>query len=370
MELAEQVIRQAIARDVAWVGRYAADSRDPTRRECAGVISLCTMPYMALFAHESRVKLTQIAPELVPEATADYQEIAARSRNSLKLFDDNRRRIDGQLDYFRDEIRTAHTHFFINRVNRLFRFLAKDLGRFTYDGKLITTSHVATFHLGLPPSELVWKRGPEMKAHGEAFGRYFGSLGAEIPDSGGETFYSTLEPRKMGRLGDDLRAATYYEHGFEGEGNADLNTLLTVFRCMVNFASSAVPPTAANNAIDYSEFKIRYVTAFHVLSSLRLLRNDSQCSLSPHAATHLARILDCDEARSILSEAAIPFRNTLIHYGLDSRVPEETIDLTDPLFGLAPHYFTSCAGPIDLAKLVDRALLKTAAGLNDWAERP
>jgi hypothetical protein len=57
----------------------------------------------------------------------------------------------------------------------------------------------------------------------------------------------------------------------------------------------------------------------------------------------------------------------LIHYGLDMRVPADALDLADPLFGLAPVYFSSCADSGDLSRLVDAALADTAAALNDWS---
>jgi hypothetical protein len=206
-------------------------------------------------------------------------------------------------------------------------------------------------------------------AYGEQWGRYFGLLGAQLSAGGGATFLSRLEPGKLGMLGNDVGATEYYERVFEGAGNADLNALLTVFRCMANFASNAVPLAAADGGIDYTEFKIRFITGYQVLSSLRLLRGDAQRALSLRAHTFLARSLDTAEAQLFLDPAAKPFRNTVMHYGLDTRVPASVVNLADPLFGLAPYYFPSCSDAADLAKALDRVLLDVAAALDEWAER-
>jgi hypothetical protein len=371
MDLREQVIRQGIESDAAWAGRYAADSLDPTRSDCSGTVALCIAPYIALIVHESSKQLAVIEPTLVPQLSPASEAITARGRNSLKLFEDTnsaRRGIDGQLTYFRDEIRAVHTDFFINRAMKWFRFLARDLGLFTCDSRLITTSQVANFHFGVSPGELFKGRGPAGMARGEEQGRYFGLLGAQLLTGGGATFLSRLDPLKFGALGNDVTATTYYERVFEGAGNADLNALLTVFRCMANFASVAIPLAAIDGSIDYTEFKIRFVTGYQVLSSLRVLRGDAQRALTARAHTFLARILDTAEAQLLLDSSAKPFRNTVMHYALDSRLPVAAVDLADPLFGLAPYYFPSCGDATDLAKVLDRVLFDAAAALDDWAE--
>jgi hypothetical protein len=291
-----------------------------------------------------------------------------RARHSLKLFEDTRRGIAGQLDYFRDEIQAAHKDRFIGSVVRPFRFLAKDLGLFTYDSKLITTTHVATFHFGMPPKDLLSKAGPEVQAFTEQYGRYFQHLGAQVPASGGATFFSRLDPAKLTDTIDDVRSAEYYDDVFDGSASPDLNALLTVFRCMANFADAAIPVTEINGGIDYTEFKIRFLTAYQVLRSLQVLRDDTTRTLTPRSAGYLGRILGAPEALAIMASPAKPFRNLMMHYGPDTRVDLAKIDLNDPLFGLAPYYYPLCKDALELATLVNQALAHTAAALNDWAE--
>lgn len=367
----DAAMRRGAKDDAAWVGRLIADAQMPTNAGSAAAVWLCVEPYSSLFVHESHKKLKRGDTVLAALVMDDFDDIVKRGRHSLKLFEDTGSHsgfggIDGQLAYFRDEIVPAHRAHFIDRVPRMFRWLATDLGLFTYDGKIITTSHTATFHFGMPALDLLAMIGPGITSFTEQYGRYYRHLGAQVPTVGG-TFLSRVEPALM-KTGPDKVAANYYASVFDGPGNADLNALLTVFQSMTNFAAYVVSCPANASTVDYTEFKIRYIAAYQVLSSLQILRQDRYDTLSPRSQSWLATIVDGLRAQELLDSATKPFRNTLIHYGIDSRVPANAIDLADPLFGLAPFYFPSCSDSADLAKLVDTVLIEAASGLNEWAK--
>jgi len=367
VDLQDRVIKQGIANDTAWMGRLAADMTDPSRSPCSPIFSLCLMPYIALYVHESYTKLEASDPKLAAKVAADFKAIVARARHSLKLFEDNKRKIKGQLDYFREEIYAANYDHFIGSVHPVFQSLATDLGLFAYDSKLITTTHVATFHYGMPPRDLLSMGEQEIRDFSERYGRYARYLGAHVPASSGATFFSCLDPAKLSDTEDDVCAAEYYDRVFDGSASPDLNALLTVFRCMANFADTAIPVMGINGGVDYTEFKIRFVTVYQVLRSLQVLRDDTARTLTSRSARYLERILDAPEALAIMASPAKPFRNLVMHYGLDTRIDLAKVDLNDPLFGLAPYYYPSCKDALELATLVDQALSHTAAALNDWA---
>lgn len=367
----EAAIKRGVEDDAAWIGRLIADSRDPAYSACAPTVWLCIEPYSSLIVHESHKKLKGGDATLAALVAGDFDDVVKRGRHSLKLFEDTGAHggfggIDGQLAYFRDEIVPAHREHFIGRVLRPFRFLARDLGLFTYDGKIITTTHAATFHFGKSAKDLLAMIGPDVAGFTEQYGHYYGHLGAQIPATGA-TFLSRLEPARM-RTGPDKVAAKYYASVFDGRGNTDLNALLTVFQSMANFAAYTVSCTDAAGAMDYTEFKVRCIAAYQVLSSLRALRQDRHQTLTARSQAYLSAIVDGSPARKLLDPATKPFRNTLMHYGVDSRVPAGSIDLADPLFGLTPAYFPSCADSADVAKLIDTVLDDTATALNEWSE--
>jgi hypothetical protein len=369
MALEETVIQQGIASDTAYVGRLARDLSNAKYASFGSVVSLCMVPYLSLFVHESYRKLETSDPVLASSLSGDVTSIVARSRHSLKLFEDTnptRRGIAGQLAYFHDEVLPAHTsHFLGNTWLPLARPLEKDLGLFSYDGKLITTSHGATFHMGVEPSQLLKKTGPELRAIYEEYGRYFGHLGARL-DTAGETFISHLDPRRFNRRPDDVRADRYYRRVFDGPDNLDLNALLIVFRGMLNFVNSVITAGSQASDTEYTVFKIRFLTLYQILGSLRLLHDERLRDLTGRSVTYIETVTGTTEAQLIMDRASKPFRNTLMHYNLDSRVDTARVDLNEPLFGLVPIYFPGYDVQT-FAAIVGRCIADTAAAIEEWA---
>ena len=366
MIVTEAVVAQGIANDGAYVGRFASDARNPEFASFVGVVSLCMAPYISLFAHESYQKLRTSNPALASLLSSDVHAIVARSRHSLKLFEDTHRGISGQLAYFRDELLPAHSHRFLgNTWLPLARPLEKDLGLFSYAGRLIATTHGTNFHMGIEPHALLAQTGEETRAIYEAYGRYFAHLGSRL-DTDGKTFVSYLDPQRFNRWPKDVRAAKYYCRVFEGPGNPDLNALLTVFRGMMNFVGSVITAGMDNDAIEYTVFKIRFLTLYQILGSLRVLRAEQHQGLNSRSVARIEQITGTAEAQAIMAPAAKPFRNTLMHYNLDSRVDQSQVDASKPLFGLVPIYFPTY-DVATFSRLVDRCIVATAEATDAWA---
>src|SRR5579859_2862494 len=150
MTIQDTVIQRGIADDAAYIGRFVRDLMDPKCASFGPVVSICMAPYASLFVHESYEKLKASNPALASLLSADVWEIVARSRHTLKLFEDNQRWVEGQVAYFRDKIIPAHTDFFLRKIwFPPARVFMKDLGLFSYDKKLIANSHGGSFHMGM-----------------------------------------------------------------------------------------------------------------------------------------------------------------------------------------------------------------------------
>jgi hypothetical protein len=166
------VIGQGIADDTAYVGRLVSDLNAPEHASFMGRISLCMVSYLSLFVHESHRKLRASDPAQASLLSSDVEAIVARSRHSLKLFEDTHRGVAGQLAYFRDELLPAHRRRFLgNTWLPLARPLEKDLGLISYAGKLVLTTHGTNFHMGIEPHALLTQTGEETRAIYEAYGR-------------------------------------------------------------------------------------------------------------------------------------------------------------------------------------------------------
>jgi hypothetical protein len=131
----------------------------------------------------------------------------ARSRHSLKLFEDTKRGVNGQLAYFRDVLMPAHRGRFLGSVRfKVFRFLETDLGLYRYNGRLISTTHAANFHMGQDPQAILIKSGADIQAIYQEYGHFVATLGGRR-GTPGQTFVSHLDARKFNSHVENLRAA-------------------------------------------------------------------------------------------------------------------------------------------------------------------
>src|SRR5262249_38065670 len=129
MDVGELVIRQGVSDDARYVGHMIRDLSDASGKPFSGYVPFCVVPFISLFAHESYRKMQALDSALAPQLSQAIESIVARSRHSLKLFEDTKRGIDGQLRYFREEILAAHSDRFLG--NTWFppaRALENDLG--------------------------------------------------------------------------------------------------------------------------------------------------------------------------------------------------------------------------------------------------
>lgn len=366
MTIEEVVIYLGFAHDVEHAGRLARDLHDPAYSSFTPIVTLCLAPYLSLFVHESYRKLQTLDPELAELLSDDVESIVKRSRHSLKLFEDTKRGVAGQIAYFRDELLPAHTHYFLDNPPPILQPFVndlKDLGLFSYDGRLIATSHSTNFHLGIESLRLLEATSAERRAIYEKYGEYFGHFGARL-DGDKPTFISDLDPKRFNQDIQDVRADEYYRSVFDGNGDPALNAVLTVFRCMMNFVGSVMATSADVGDIEYTVFKIRFLALYQVLGSLSVLR-DEYANLTSQSTAYIEKITGTAEAQLIMNPVVKPFRNTLMHYNLD-RVDTTRVDVHQPLFGLVPVFFPAY-DLANFAAVIDRCITETAAAMDEWA---
>jgi hypothetical protein len=366
MSVEGEVIARGITNDATYVGRFARDLNDPAVHFLMETTPLCMTPYFSLFVYESYQKLKVANPALPAFFSEDTESIVARSRHRLKLFEDTKQGIDKQLACFRDDILPGHyERFHVNARLKLARFLEKDLALYNYNGKLIATTHSKTFFLGVNPVAL-FGEGVDVYLRGvyEEYGRYFGGLGANL-ETGAETFVAQLKNAPLDVRSKNVRADGYYRHAFNGEGSPDLNALLSVFRGMMNFVD-AIVGGGGERGVEYTELKIRFLTLYQVLRSLQILREERPGDLTARSSAFIEKMTTSPVAKLITDPAVKPFRNTLVHYSLDSRVNVANVDVTEPLFGLVCIYFPAYE-TVTFAEAIDACIGETATAMEEWA---
>lgn len=358
------VIDSAMRADAVFVGRIISALTRPELAKNAHTVSFCLASYFSLFLYEGYARLPEIAPQLHRPLSPLAQSVTARSRHSLKFFDDTRRGIDGQLAYFENEIFPAHTQRFLGNTWLPFaRRWETDLGFYRYAGRLVSTTHVATFAMGFEPGVLLDEQvaGSEVLRVMNEYGRYFGALGATL-DPTATSFLDDVDASQFGDVGDDVRSERFYRRAFNGEATPSINALLTVFQSSMNFVGGLVP-----SSLEYSLFKIRFLTVYQVLRSLEMLRSERCSELSAESLAAIAGIVDTAEAQLIVDSSAKPFRNTLMHYGPDTRIDLTMMDADNLIGSLIPLCYGGIAAT-DFAVKLDACIAQTAAGLNAWSQ--
>ncbi|MCX4561688.1 hypothetical protein OHA02_36610 [Streptomyces phaeochromogenes] len=362
----DDVIRAGVASDADYIGRLFRDIHSANDASVSSVTPLCMAPYFSLMLHEAKRKPQAINPSAFDGFSVEAEEVCARARHSLKLFEDTQRYIDGQLRFFKDEILDKHSEYFLgNTWLRLARRWERDLWLSTYKGTLITTSHAATFHLGVETGKLLQEgNGAYVISIMQQMGRCFGVLGARMDTHGGETFVHHLSGTDL--KSENTRAAAYYTQTFNGVATQAINGVLTDFQVRMNFIDRMITVGADIRNLEYTVFKIRYITLYQVLLSLKLLKDDARYPLSASSNAVLEKILDTDAVRTITDSTVREFRNTLIHYNLLKGADTAKVDLTQPIFGLVPQYFPAYSFE-QLSELVNICIRETACALNGWA---
>lgn len=357
------LVRDAIDVDVAFVGRFISSL---VKAETLAPSALfCMFNYLSLFAYESYARLKILDPSTAGGVsfTPGMLDLLERSRHSLKLFEDTHRGVSGQLDFFADKVAPAHRRAFIDPVRLPFASAWKaDLGLTRYEDQLITSTFATTFTLGHPPEKLFLDgTGETLKNISQEYGRYFRHLGA-VPDPTAQSFVSAMDV--SGIANQDVRSVVQYSNGFNGKMTPTINMLLSTFQGLINTCDQLLG-LDTSEASRQTIFKLRYLTVYQVLRSLSILKDEKVRVLTLQSHQYIDGLLADPDAILIVDPAKKPLRNTLMYYGLDTRIDLTGLTRGRPLYGMVEQVFQLDFEEMEqrLAELTGRI----AGELNTWA---
>jgi hypothetical protein len=361
------IARHAITADRDFVSRYVSSS-GTTTSQAADVAGLWLAPFLALFIYESAKKRSFAFPELADEPLPpDVADVVARSRHALKLFSDRKRGVAGQIRYYWERVVDVHRDRFIGGVRVGFlRWLGRDLGVFEYDGRPIGTTHAAAFFMGLSSEVLLDRRaGANRRAVQSlaiSYGKYMGGLGAVLsPDA--RSFLDGMDDQLL-VLDKDVRASSYYNTVFNGARTPALNSLLCVFQCLVNLVLELGrcdrDPRSMQTVV-----KLQYLVGFEVARSVRELAKHTTLELTRSSHDAVEAILEAVDGGAVFAESATPLRNSLMHYDMDSRIPECAWRPDVAFYGL-PAAVLRCRAE-EFRERVVVTLEAMAGQLNSWS---
>jgi hypothetical protein len=357
-----------IASDIRWAWCFANDY--VAHPDSSPHPLLCTLSYLSLIIFESHSYFSRADPTLGKSLALQYSTVIQQSRHRIKMFDDNKRGMEGISKYFSDGLIAAHHDKFIGSVQTsLPESWRTDLGLTTYDGRQVATTHVVHFNMGTPPNMLTNQITNLPKDIGEDMGRYLATVTAllktAVPQLSWDmaSFLSLIDASKLAVR--DVRSSEYYGSRFGGQLPIGLLAGLDTFRCTLNSINLLISADTSANAAE-TQLKIRFVTLYHVLNGLQELRAAHSKSLNAAAIKRLQQLEQHPTSILLRQPSLKPLRNTLIHYGLDTRLPSTAIDLSKPMAGLVDYYLPNI-GFTDLATKLREHTERVASSLNAWA---
>lgn len=346
--------------DTEFVGRAVGAMRRKKSANFSRVIPLGLVGYFSLFQHEAASKSRLLGLGIPAPMSVPASELSSRARNGLKFFDDSRRSVEEQLAYFRSSIVSVQQTRFLNRARfKFLRTYERDLGLYSYGGRIIATTHGVALTFGI--DDIQNDMDSDWLSVFSEFGRFFGALGARLDDP--NTSLLGIEERKFSTR--DVLSEDFYLRIFNGHETPDLNAMLLVLLAHLNFVDAFIKVPDERHPDYFTSVKIRYIVLFHVLRSLEILTSLQEVRLRAQSSAHISAILSDAFSVTILAEGLRPLRNSFTHYIPDSRLKLDLLDEGDPLFGLLAA--AGIGSPrLDFVSQLSQGLARTISILSLW----
>ena len=214
------------------------------------------------------------------------------------------------------------------------RAMQQDLGEFRYRGHFIGTTYLFTFYLSLSSRNTTLREleSGKSKEIGIHLGRILHELSSHININAEIDQIPFLKTDDIQHT--DEKSDEYFQNLFYGELDPNLGQLIQIYLSNLNFVHFVLDSRKINT---YTLFKIRYITIFHVISSIKKLQSHfRKNNILTNNSDMVFRIISSDDvAKKVLSNKQ--FRNVLVHYKLGGE--NILFDHSDPLFGLVELFF-------------------------------
>jgi hypothetical protein len=367
LSIEHQVGLKLIINDMTFARRCIQGVVDKAAEPQCHLLAFNMLRYLSLYIYESHKALEVINPEFAALLLVEHADIIERARHTVKLFDDTNDQLGNASGVTSQmaNIASAHRGFFLN--NTWFppaRVLETDLAEYRYRGRLFSTTHTVTFHLGLPPE--IIRNSAELDrlllSLSERQTIYIRSI-AEAFAWEGPSFMDVLD---LGAARNkDVRASRFYEAAFDPGLSDEVTAVLVAFQSSMNFLDLMVAEET-NPASTEATFKLQLVVLYHVLSSLAKFKAAFGASLAPASTTALDAILDHPTTAFLTDPAKKGLRNTLMHYLPRGAAVVAQLSFDRPLCGLVEAYYPSYdfAG---MSKVLDDHAHAVAELLDDWS---
>ena len=356
-DIANRLIESDLMFSRRFLGSLLADQRN------AVIPVFCMNNYLSLFIFESHRTLKVIDPQRAALLAYNYEAVIEKARHSVKLFDGSKVGHAGVLGDFAAIIAASRERFLNNTWFPPARVLETDLGEWRYRGRLVSTTQVASFFMGMPTMAVTDLPviGPKLSALAETQARYVDQVADSLPWQGS----SFMDDMSFGELNNrDRRSERYFRRLFDPALSDELTASLSAFQCSLNVLDVMLS-TDQSAASAETVFKLRFITLYHVISSLTELRAEYGSKLGSASLGFLDAILSHQASVTIMHADGRGFRNTLVHYTPEEQVVTQ-LSLTLPYYGLVEAYYPVYDFPT-LSQELSEHTTRVSALLDEWA---
>jgi len=295
-------------------------------KQSNGILIFGIMPYISLFTIESYTYIQKLLPHHLRNLSKDNEKIIRNARMRLKFFDDSNNRVDGTF-YLLDEISEFLKDLFINShkgsLASVKKALQPDMGISFYGNHIIGSTHTGLLLSGLEKVQLSEAfEDTEDNTNsifyivGNELGEYLGWLKRlpEFKSIKTNNFKYEIEDSQF--YYQDVKSDQFFSSIFNKNDQNSINLSLLLFLSIVNFIDHIFVKIIPEDVL-YSFFKIKFITLYHLASSLKKL--ESYCYpknfLSNESKEFLKKILKDKDLKMIQSKTEL--RNILVHYKIE-----------------------------------------------------
>ncbi|MFD6995052.1 hypothetical protein ACFWA5_01960 [Streptomyces mirabilis] len=357
-EIATRLIESDLMFSRRFLGSVLADQRNSV------IPVFCMNNYLSLFIYESHRTLKVIDPQRAALLAYSYEDVIEKARHSVKLFDGSKVGHAGVLSDFTAIIAAGREKFLNNTWFPPARVLETDLGEWRYRGRLVTTTQVASFFMGIPTIAMsdIPAIGRTLMAVAETQAHFVDQVTESLPWDG-SSFMTTMS---FGELKSrDRRSERYFKRLFDPALSDELTASLSAFQCSLNFLDVMLSADQSAASAE-TMLKLRFITLYHVLSSLTELKAEYGSKLSSASLGLLDAILSHQSSVTIMHANGRGFRNTLVHYTPEERIVPQ-LSLSLPYYGLVEKYYPAHDFPT-LSQELGEHTTRVATLLDEWAQ--
>lgn len=280
----------------------------------SSLLTFGLLPSLSMFVVESLHVIQTSAPRVATELLANYAESLKPFRNQAKLLDDSEKRVEDILIEL-TEISSRQRQYFlephIGMLGKFKRAIQPDIGLYTYEGHIFSTTHSIAYSLGQfsnqPTSEF---------DIGHAAGAYISALktllGGRHTETSGISSHSILPNAIEMR---DIKSQSLYRRGSLGQMPEGFSVGATHLLASLNYSRHILQRLLPER--HPTQFRLKFIVGYHADSNLRRMQDQLRGNgAMPEAASKVFEAaLGNPDSRWIRKRSKL--RNLLTHYLVD-----------------------------------------------------